>query len=172
MSYNTDRMSDGELQVFISSKMRRNALRAEREAAVAAVNEYPGLKAWHWETCGFAAPYPPMDICLQAVRESHMLVLLLSKDITDNTAQEHELAVSLRIPDLIFIKDGGLGKETRAYVAKRQAAFLTFHSTSELKTLVTRSLIKEITRGYLRGRELQIGTGVSYSAGSSRRTNG
>jgi len=167
-------MSDSELQVFISSKMRRNALKAERKAAVEAVTRFPGLTPWNWETCSYAAPYPPMEICLDAVKKSNMLILLLGSDLTDHTREEHETAVRLGIPDFVFVKDGMLKKETRAYLNghKNRMTYMLFKSVNELKTLITSSLREEIVLGYRKGRSLQIGTHASYSSSPPRRRNG
>lgn len=168
-------MSDNELQVFISSKMRKDALQAERNAAVQAARCYPGIiRPWHWEICGYAAPYPPMKICLEAVRNSDILILLLGYDLTDNTREEHRTAVRLKIPDFIFVKQGRLKKETRGYLALHQnrATYMVFKSISELKTMVAKSLSEEIRRGYRNGRSPRLGTRVPYSSGSTRKRNG
>ena len=166
-------MSNGKLQVFISSKMRKDSLQAERDAAVKAV-KMSGLKPWHWETCGYAASYPPMEICLEAVQNSDILILLLGYDLTKHTREEHQTAVRLEIPDFIFVKHGRLKKETRDYLAghENRVTHMEFKSISELKTIIARSLSKEIARGYRSGRSPRIGTRASYSSGSRGRRNG
>lgn len=167
-------MNDNELQVFISSKMRKDTLQAERDAAVEVVKRYPGLRPWHWETCGYAASYPPMEICLKAVKDSDILILLLGYDLTENTRKEHQAAVRLKIPDFIFVKHGRLKKETHDYLSRHQqrVTYMVFKSINELKTMIAKSLSEEIARGYRNGRSPRIGTCASYSSGSVRSRNG
>ena len=165
-------MRDIELQVFISSKMRKNTLKLERKAAIEAIEQYPGAKPWNWECCGHAAPYPPMTTCLEAVVNSDILILLLGYELTENTKKEHETAVSLKIPDFIFVKDGNMKRETRDYLELQQsrATYMKFKTTSELKTMITMSLIKDIVRTYRNSRP-KIGTHASYSMDKSREKN-
>lgn len=145
-------MKDDELQVFISSIMRTPELAEERKAAIEIIDSNQYLKAWHWEKCACAGPFPPMELCLAAVAESHMLILLLESDITANTRKEHELAVKRGIPDMIFVKVGTfvkvetLPKKVQSYLKKHQkrATYLCFSNTSELRTMISDSVRHQI----------------------------
>lgn len=143
-------MTGPYLQVFISSKMQRNVLQAEREAARSAVEGLGIAKPWHWETCGCAAPYPPMMICLEAVRNSDALVLILGSDLTGPTRAEHELAVSLGIPDFMFLRQGRVKSATRDYVQSHQArcSYMKFKTPQELQTMIESSLRRYLVDGF------------------------
>ena len=75
-------MSTKRLQVFLSSTMRRNVLKTERQAAREATKRLGFAWVLDWETCGHADCRPPMSACLEAVRESNALVLPLGRDLS------------------------------------------------------------------------------------------
>jgi len=158
-------MTGDELQVFISSIMRTVELADERKAAIEVIDSNPYLKAWHWEKCACAGPFPPMDLCLAAVAESHMLILLLESDITANTRKEHELAVKRGIPDMIFVKVGTLPKKVQSYLKRhqRRATYLRFSNTNELRTMISDSVRHQILSAYRAQMQPRLGTQVSYS---------
>lgn len=112
-----------KLQVFLSSKMRRNVLRAERGAAQRAIESIELWRCWNWEHSATAGPYPPMDLCLDEVKKSDALVLVLGRDLTAHTRQEYELAANLSIRRYVFVKEGGSFRT-------RDSSYRTFRLTS------------------------------------------
>lgn len=109
-------MSSLDLQVFISSIMRNDELKAERVAAVEAVDSISGFCAWHWEKCGPAGPNTPMSTCLAEVEASDAMILLVGVDLTKNTIDEHKFAIKLKIPDFIFVRQCQRKENTKAYL--------------------------------------------------------
>jgi len=155
-------MSDKRLQVFLSSKMRRNVLAAERQAARNAIMSLGVARVWDWETCGYADWRPPLEVCLQAVRESNALVLILGHDLTDHTRREHREAVKHNIPDFIFVKGSPrlLNQKARRYLRGRasRCKYQPFGSADELQTYIQSGLSKHIVEVYLAAWQLGIGT--------------
>jgi hypothetical protein len=167
-------MSVRQLQVFLSSKMRRNVLHAERQAARKAILSFGGItRVWDWETCAHASNKPPLQVCLQAVRESHALVLILGRDLTYHTKREHGEAVKNRIPDFVFVKKSRslLNRDARRYLARRRCTYRPFGSTRELRTYIQSSLRKHVIDVYLEGAtRLGIGTQSEYVAATPTRS--
>jgi hypothetical protein len=96
------------LQVFLSSKMNRSVLKEERVVARRAIEATEVSRCWNWEQYATAGSFPPMDLCLDEVRRSDLLVLVLGRDLTNNTRQEYNLATKLGIPRIVFVKEGQL----------------------------------------------------------------
>jgi len=153
-------MNDSRLQVFISSKMRRNALRAEREAARNAVKALGFADAWDWETCGYADCRPPMQICLQAVRRSDVLVLLVGRDLTSHTKAEHREAIRCKKADFIFVKRCSLKPETRNYLHRqgKRCTYQVFRSPQELTSGIQLSIWNHLMAVYRSANQPEIGT--------------
>ena len=155
-------MIDQRLQVFVSSKMRRNVLKAERQAARDAIKGLGIFEVWDWETCSHADCKPPIELCLEAVRNSSALVLILGRDLTPHTKKEHREAVKYKIPDFIFIKGNPkcLNSAARDYVdkQKKRSTYQNFSSLTELKTSIRVSLRNHILETYKAGWQFAIGT--------------
>ena len=156
------------LQVFVSSKMHRNVLRKEREAARKAICALGFAQVWDWETCGYAGPKPPMEICLKAVRNSQALVLILGRDLTKNTKKEHREALDQGIPDFIFVKSAPakLLPPARKYLErqKKRCSYLCFSSPDELQSHIHLSLHNHfIVDPYLTSSRPTIGSQVSIA---------
>src|SRR5947209_6735984 len=139
-----------KLQVFLSSKMRRNVLRAERAAAHRVIEATELWSCWNWELSATAGPYPPMDLCLDEVKKSDALVLVLGRDLTDHTRQEYELAADLPIRRYVFVKEGGLLPHTRQFLEAIQSdiTYQRFGNVGELETMIKESLKMDVIRGY------------------------
>lgn len=137
-------------QIFLSSKMRRNALQSERIVARKAVESTELWTCWNWEQHATAGPYPPMDLCLDEVKKSDALILLLSGDLTDNTRQEYELATALSLRRYVFVKSGTLQPHTRNFLNAIQSdiTYQKFGNVGELETMVKSSLQADLIRGY------------------------
>ena len=51
-------------KIFVSSQMRGSVLKAEREAAVQAINALFWFRSWSWEHDAAAGPYSSEAVCL------------------------------------------------------------------------------------------------------------
>ena len=138
------------LQLFLSSKMRRNVLQAERIVARKAVESTEVWTCWTWEQHATAGPYPPMDLCLDAVKRSDALILVLGRDLTDHTREEYELAAALSMRRYVFVKAGNLRQHTRDFLGEIQSdvTYQRFGNVGELETMVKDSLHADLIRGY------------------------
>lgn len=131
-----------KLQVFISSKMRRNVLRRERKAARRAIMAVPFCTPWGWEDAGYPNSFPPMDLCLAEVRKSLALVLILGSDLTIDTCREFKEANSKH--RIVLNKRCIKTKNAKQFLNKlRKRKVLTyrdFNNVSELKSWIIKSL--------------------------------
>jgi hypothetical protein len=158
------------LKIFISSKMRRRVLEAERLIARDTIKDLNFARPWMWEEDAPAGPCCAMGLCLENVRTSDGLVLILGHDLTQNTRREYEEAEKNRVPVFMFVKEGRLKDETRKFVdEKRQlVTYRQFGNISELKSWITKSLIsffvhnaREGARIYMEERWLSLRVGSS-----------
>lgn len=138
------------LQVFLSSQMRRDVLSEERAVARRAIEATEVSRCWSWEQYGVAGSFPPMDLCLDEVRRSDALVLVLGRELTDNTRAEYELAEALGIPRIVFVKKGRMLKSVREFLERISATvtYENFHSPGELEALVRRSLLMNMAHAF------------------------
>ena len=139
-----------KLQIFLSSKMRRNVLQSERIIARKAIEDTEVWACWHWEEYATSGSFPPMDLCLDEVKRSDALVLVLGRDLTENTRQEYEMAASLPIRRYVFVKSGGLLPHTRQFLRDIQSevTYQPFQNVGELETMLKKSLQNDLIRGY------------------------
>jgi hypothetical protein len=148
------------LQAFLSSKMRRNVLAAERDAACRAIEATEVSWCWRWEDHATAGSYPPMDRCLDEVKRSDVLVLIVGRDLTPHTKEEYDLAARQGIHRNVFVKGGPLLQHTRDFLTAIQSdvTFQKFGNAGELETMVKRSLQTDMARAFrsLRGRNLLV----------------
>lgn len=130
------------LQVFLSSEMGAGSLDAERRAVRRAIEPMKYVSCWSWEDSAFPGSFPPMDLCLDEIRRSHVLVLILGYDLTGNTRQEVEEALKLDLTCLVFVKEGELGEEALDLLKAIQShvTYWNFQNAGELGTLVTDAL--------------------------------
>lgn len=137
-------MRPAQLQVFVSSQMRANALDDERAAAVKAIEDYRLMHAWHWERDAHAGPYCSEVVCVGAAEASDCLVLILGETLTDITRKEYDAAYGFGVPCFILIKEGvDRDQSSRDFIARERdkgAITLNFRNLSELQSCVTRSL--------------------------------
>lgn len=130
------------LQVFLSSEMGAGSLDAERQAVRRAIEPMKYVSCWSWEDSAFPGSFPPMDLCLDEVRRSHVLVLVLGYGLTGNTRREVEEALRLDLTCLVFVKEGELGEEAQGFLKGIQSyvTYWNFQNAGELGTLVTDAL--------------------------------
>ena len=94
---------ENPLLVFISSVIAD--MRAEREAAEAAIRAIPLSRPWVFEHSP-ASALPLVESYLRKVRECDIFVLLLGGTITDPVKQEVETAQAAGKPLLVFLGAG------------------------------------------------------------------
>jgi len=95
------------LKVFISSVMNRalEDLTAERNAAKDGVDSFaPIACTWAFESEP-ASSKPPRDSCIDAVKQCHVLALILGRVLTPVTKDEYDTARDYQKPILVFCKD-------------------------------------------------------------------
>lgn len=129
--------------MFLSSQMTHDILSEERAAARRAIEATEVSWCWSWEQHGTAGSFPPMDLCLDEVKRSHALVLLLGGELTENTRKEYDLATELGIPRAVFVKEGKLKKSAREFLKQVQSeiTYQPFNNTGELEAMVRKSLL-------------------------------
>ena len=130
-------------KIFISSKMAGDALKAQRAAAIKAVNAFPLTKAWAWELSASAGPYYSEHECVAQAGTSDGLVLILDYELTDVTLKEFEAARSAHAPVFLMLKTGVKRNAALQRFIKRTRQFavtVNFSSTGELRTQITDSL--------------------------------
>lgn len=69
-------------KIFVSSKMNGGALKAERRAAVEAIEGISHWHAWAWESSAAAGPYYSERECVAQAGTSDGLVLIVEDEIT------------------------------------------------------------------------------------------
>lgn len=138
------------LQVFLSSQMRRDVLSEERVIARRAIEATEVSRCWSWEQYGTAGSFPPMDLCLDEVRRSDAMVLVLARELTDNTRAEYELAEALGIPRIVFVKEGRMLKSASEFLKGIRATvtYEKFRGPGELEALVRRSLLMNMAHAF------------------------
>lgn len=146
------------LQVFLSSQMRHDVLSEERAAAQRAIEATEVSRCWSWEQYGVAGPYPPMDLCLDAVKRSDALVLILGRELTDNTRAEYELAEELGLLRTVFVKEGRLSRGVREFLERIGSGitYERFRNPGELEAMVRRSLLMNMARAVMDQRERSV----------------
>jgi hypothetical protein len=79
-------------KAFISSKMADGALRAERTAAIDAVEAFPLGRPWAWEKDAPAGSYYSEEECIRQAGTSDAIVLILEDELTSTTRKEYVAA--------------------------------------------------------------------------------
>lgn len=132
-------------QIFISSQMKRGTLINERCVVRNVINRFGTLfEPWDWEHNGPAGPRTPMDYCLDQVRRSYALVLIVSRTLTDHTHREYRFAKVEKIHLFIFFKKGLQQKEAflfkKSLEKKHSLSWREYQNMPELESLFYTSL--------------------------------
>ena len=131
-------------KVFVSSKMKDNALKAERRAAIEAIREFPLADPWAWEESAAAGPYYSERECVAQAGTSDALVLILAEDITPITRSELNAALAAGVPIFVMLKTGVTRDVDLERLVKRIRGeghtTVNFSSPGELKTRITKAL--------------------------------
>lgn len=145
-------MDDGDrpLQVFISSRMRKNLAR-ERAIVASEINTCGGglFKAWRWEEDGVSGA-SEINLCKTAASESDGIVLLLANDVSPIVEAEFQAAWKSRALCFVFTKKTrGLTANCRRFVerlAKLKVTPLRFQNESELRSSLQTKLMHAVRR--------------------------
>ncbi len=125
--------------------MKRGTLNNERLAARNVIFRFDSFfEPWDWEHNGPAGPRTPMDYCINEVRRSYALVLIVGAILTDHTHKEYKVARNQRKHLFIFFKKGRQRKMAftfRKTLQKRSSpSWREFQNASELESMLYLSL--------------------------------
>lgn len=81
-----------------------------------------------------------MEYCLNEVRRSYALVLILSSTLTDHTRQEYEFARAQDKPTFVFFKKGRQRGNSIAFRKNLRSSWRVFQNTTELESMLYKSL--------------------------------
>jgi tetratricopeptide (TPR) repeat protein len=130
-------------KIFVSSKMNGGALKAERRAAVEAIEEFPLANPWAWEDSAEAGPYYSERECVAQAGTSDGLVLILEDEITPITRSELKAAQTAGVPIFVMLKTGVKRDAEVERLVKRIRGeghtTVNFSSPGELKTRVAKA---------------------------------
>jgi tetratricopeptide (TPR) repeat protein len=131
-------------KIFVSSTMSSAALKAERRAAVEAIEEIPLWRAWAWEDSAEAGPYCSERECVAQAGTSDGLVLILEDEMTPITRSELKAAQDAGVPIFVMLKTGvARDTELERLVTRIRGegnTTVNFSSPGELKTRVAKAL--------------------------------
>jgi|GEM_PF-2969127 len=132
------------LKVFVSSKMKGGALKAQRRRALETIDAFPVTKAWAWERDASAGPYSSEAECVREAGTSDALVLILDEDITPITRAELTAARAACIPVFVMLKQNAQRsvalERLIAEIRSEGITTVTFASTGELDTQITKAI--------------------------------
>jgi tetratricopeptide (TPR) repeat protein len=130
-------------KIFVSSKMTGDPLKAERRAAIEAIEEFPLAKPWAWEDTASAGPYYSETECVAQAGTSDGLVLILEDEITPIIRRELQAAQAAGVPIFVMLKTGVTRDAELEGLVKRirGAGHITenFSSPGELKTRLAKA---------------------------------
>jgi hypothetical protein len=150
-------------QIFISSQMKPNVLSGERRIVREVICKFNWLFVpWDWENDGPAGPKTPMAYCLQEVKQSYALVLIVGRGLTKHVRDEYELAVNMSQPTFVFFKKGYQRGKSLAFRKSLRPSWREFQNTSELETLFQLSLQDHIYTALREYRPATMTTMVKY----------
>lgn len=128
-------------QIFISSQMKRGTLNDVRRSARKVINKFKYIfMPWDWEHDGTAGPQTPIDYCLNEVRRSHALVLIVSSTLTKHTHEEYKIAKNEGKNLFIFFKKGCQRGESLSFQKRLKPSWREFQNISEFETMLFNSL--------------------------------
>jgi hypothetical protein len=128
-------------QIFISSQMNRNTLRDERCSARKVINKFKFVFIpWDWEHDGPAGSKPPIDYCLNEVRRSYALVLIISRTLTKHTLAEYNLAKRDKKHLFIFFKKRRQQGKSLLFRKRLKPSWREFEKASEFESMLLKSL--------------------------------
>lgn len=156
-------------KIFVSSKMAGDVLKAERTAAIRAIDAMDGSYAWAWERDGIAGCYD--TFCLGHAKESDCFILILAEELRPFVQKEYRTAINASVLCFIFVKDDVvLAPATESFIKreKKNTPVIKFVNLAELETLITRTIREHETRVW----RLQQMARQQQKAQRSRRKNG
>jgi hypothetical protein len=139
------RYASDHIRIFISSKMSRKPLQAERLAAAEVVDSLPNHRAWYWERDAKAGPYSTEPLCIRHAIASQGLILLLGGTLTVMTEKEYAAARDHGVPRYIFLKAAARpNPSVRTFIEAERASnvYQRFSNLNELKSLIFDSVLE------------------------------
>ncbi len=136
--------------VFISSKMAGGALTSEREAAIAAVEEFRPARAWAWEKDAPAGSFYSEEECVERARTSDALVLIVEDELTPVTRKEFEAAEKGTATVIVLARRGvKRNPDLTRFINNMRGRTITkeFSDLAELKAEVDLALWEWFVRG-------------------------
>ena len=139
---------ENPLLVFISSVIA--GMRAEREAAEAAIRAIPLSRPWVFEHSP-ASALPLAESYLRKVRECDIFVLLLGATLTDPVKQEVKTAQAAGKPLLVFL-GASAPADVTTYAQSLAVKYATYQDAADLAAKVAEAVGDELITGYRRYR--------------------
>jgi hypothetical protein len=146
--------------------MKLGTLKDERRVVRDVINRFGTLfEPWDWEHNGPAGTRPPMDYCLNEVRQSYAFVLIVSSTLTNHTHREYKVAKVEGKHLFIFFKKGMQRRKAfvfrKSLERKYSPSWREYQNTSELESLFYASLQNHM-RMALDGLKAVPATSASY----------
>ncbi len=125
--------------------MNPGTLKNERRIVRKVINRFNiSFEPWDWEHDGPAGPRTPMDYCLDQVKQSYALVLIVSRTLTDHTHREYKVAKIKKKHLFIFFKKGLQQREAflfrKSLEKKHSPSWRAYRNIPELESLFYLSL--------------------------------
>lgn len=113
-----------------------------------------------------AGAFPPLDLCLDGVRRSDALVLILGSDLTDPTRREFEVACEIGIPRLIFVKQGSRNKPAREFLESvaETHTYVKFRNSGELEAQLEDHLLRNMAHAFKK--QPRVGLSIAFGGAS------
>jgi len=143
---------EAPLTVFVSSVMNRDVddLRAERRAAIAAINQIAITRSWAFEHAP-AAPGPMPDPYLNKVRDCDLFILILSRGVTEPVKSEYRQALYHRKPCFVFFRRGAhQSTELKEFVdeLRGQVKYSEYERAEDLASQLREAVADHIIASY------------------------
>lgn len=134
------------ISVFVSSLIRENELKEERRMIKQAVQDLQVTQPWLFE-CSGASSEDLETNYLDRVKESHIFIQVLDKEISMPVIKEYRAAKEKNIPCLVFLKkNDGWSPELNNYINEFSEKWTQFETLGQLYDEVQRALKNEIVR--------------------------
>ena len=139
------------LRVFVSSVMGNEDLEEERSAACAAITSIPITAPWEFRTAP-AESRTATEVYEAAVKDSDILVLIVSRTHSSAVQAELDEADQLGIPILAFVRrvDGSELSARRSVIdwLRSRTKYREFETTAGLHEAVDAAVSLELIQGY------------------------
>lgn len=143
--------SESPLLVFVSSVMKVEDLKAEREACRNAIDSIPLARSWLFEFSP-ASTDTAEDTYLEKVDQSDIFILILGAELTDPVTREYDRALTGGKPRLIFVKnvDERSARAVEWLRERTDVKWARFGHSDDLAEQVRAAVSDELIRAYRR----------------------